>query len=143
MTKTYLVARSGDAMLHGLLLHLLPILHPTRSGRGRVQRRLKGGCGGLRHRQGGGEGGEDGGVNLFAGDVNNQRAGGEALADIVEGFAGIGASVFGEDLSDEEGVGLTRGFVLEVLAWLDLFLVVQPDDVVLLCATWWGVSVRT
>ena len=81
-------------------------------------------------------------MNLFAGDVNNQRAGGEALADIVEGFARIGPSIFGEDLGDEEGVGLTRGFVLKVLAWLDLFLVVQPDDVVLLCATWWGVSVR-
>ena len=51
-------------MLHGLLLHLLAVLHPGDGGRGGVQGGLEGRRRPARHRQRGGEGGEDRRVHL-------------------------------------------------------------------------------
>ena len=74
-------------------------------------------------------------VYLLSRNFNDKRAGGEALADVVERLARVASRVLGEDLLDDQAVRLTRGLVLEVLARLDLLLVVQPEHVVLLSTT--------
>ena len=74
-------------------------------------------------------------VYLLSRNFNDKRAGGEALADVVERLARVASRVLGEDLLDDQAVRLTRRLVLEVLARLDLLLVVQPEHVVLLSAT--------
>ena len=74
-------------------------------------------------------------VYLLSRNFNDKRAGGEALADVVERLARVASRVLGEDLLDDQAVRLTRRLVLEVLARLDLLLVVQPEHVVLLSTT--------
>ena len=74
-------------------------------------------------------------VYLLSRNFNDKRAGGEALADVVERLASVASRVLGEDLLDDQAVRLTRRLVLEVLARLDLLLVVQPEHVVLLSTT--------
>ena len=62
--------------------------------------------------------------------LDDERAGGEALPDVVEGLAGVRAGVLGEDLGDLQEVAVAAPRVDKVLRRLDLFLVVQPHHVV-------------
>ena len=71
-------------------------------------------------------------VYLLSRNFNDKRAGGEALADVVERLARVASRVLGEDLLDDQAVRLTRRLVLKVLARLDLLLVVKPEDIVLI-----------
>ena len=128
-------------MLHWRLLHLLAVLHPGDGGRRPIESGLEGGGSAAGDGEGGGEGGEHGGVHLLPWHLHHQGAGGEALADIIEGLAGVTAGVLGEDLMDDQAVGLTRGLVLKVLARLDLLLVVKPEDVILIRSSCNRVSV--
>lgn len=61
---TDLVPRGSDPVLHRLLLHLLPVLHPGDRGRRAVHGRFERGCSASRYCQGARESGEDWGVNL-------------------------------------------------------------------------------
>ena len=69
-------------------------------------------------------------VYLLSRNFNDKRAGGEALADVVERLAGVGARVLGKYLRDLEEVTVAAARVDKVLRGLDLLLVVQPDHVV-------------
>ena len=62
--------------------------------------------------------------------LHDERAGREALSDVVECLAGVGARVLGEYLRDLEEVAVAAARVDKVLGRLDLLLVVQPDHVV-------------
>jgi len=122
-------------VFHRLLLDLLAVLHPCDSGRGSCEGGLEGGGAALVHGEGGGEALEHGAEDLLTGDVNDEGAGGEALAHVVEGLTGVRTGVLGEDLMDDEAVCLPRRLVLEVFRRLDLLLIVQPDDVQLISTT--------
>lgn len=115
--------------LHGDLGHLPPVLHPAdllgRSG----DFGDEGGGPTAVDRRGLGEAEHLGSGQIFSGHVHDQRAGGEALSDVVEGLAGVGAGVLREDLLDLEEVGVAGVLVDEVLGGLDLLLVVEPDHV--------------
>ena len=116
-------------MLHRLLLHLLPVLHPADAAGRTVQLGLEAGGRSSLDGERAGELEEVRGGPRLPGDVHHQGAGGETLADVVESLAGVGAGILGEDLADVEAVHVARGFVLEVLARLDLLLIVKPDHV--------------
>ena len=131
----HLIPRRCHPVLHWLLLHLLPILHPAHSSRGAVERGLEGGRGTPPYSQGGGECAKDGGVDLLAGYIHHQGAGGEALADIIERLAGVTAGILGEDLVDDQAVRLAGGLVLKVLGRLDLLLVVKPEHIKLVSSS--------
>ena len=116
-------------MLHRLLLHLLPVLHPAHTAGRTVELSLEAGG---RSPLDGERGGELDKVRRrprLAGNIHHQGAGGETLADVVESFAGVGARILGEDLSDVEAVHVARSFVLEILAGFDLLLIMEPHHV--------------
>lgn len=65
-------------------------------------------------------------INPRVHELNNGLC---TLTDIVEGLACVGTTVLWEDFGDLQFVYVTLAAVLEVLAGLDLFVVVQPDAV--------------
>ena len=87
-------------MLHGLLLHLLPVLHPGHGGGGGVEVGLEGGGRPPVHCEGERELDKVRGGSRLSGNVHHQRAGGETLSDVIECLAGVGPGVLGEDLVD-------------------------------------------
>ena len=88
--------------LHRRVLQRPPVLEPRDRVRGLGRRlrqlRVKRGRAVSLDGEGGGEGLECGGGRVFAGDVDDERARGEALAHVVEGLARVGAGVLRENL---------------------------------------------
>ena len=120
-----------DPELSGLLGDRLPVLHPGDGFGQLVQLCIEGGLEaaveGQRFREGFEPGSAHGRLSRHDDD---QGAGGEALADVVEGLAGVSSGVFREDFLNLESVDVAAPVdVGKVLAGLDLLLVVKPHDV--------------
>ena len=118
-----------DPVLHRLLPQLPAVLGPSDAGRRGVQLGLKGRGAAALRRKGHRIADKFGCGLLLAGDLDHEAARGEAFAYVVDGLAGVGPTVLGEDLVDDEAVEAAGALVLKVLARLDLLLAVQPDNV--------------